>query len=145
MTEEKTASKPRQLWNSALRVVKGDSTAKLVEDFTAEMTLVAEGLVDDQARLRNEMDDLRRAQERDLQRVETNIEALNTTIRENQRDTDAKLDELSKRLDGIQAQLKSKEQHRQKSEKQDLITRVTILAAVICGAWVLVTLLQLFR
>ena len=42
MTEEKTG-KP-SLWNQALKVVKGDSTTELVEQFTQEMTLVAEGL-----------------------------------------------------------------------------------------------------
>ena len=36
-TEEKT-NKP-SLWNQALKVVKGDSTTELVEQFTQEMTL----------------------------------------------------------------------------------------------------------
>ena len=56
ITEEKT-NKP-SLWNQALKVVKGDSTTELVEQFTQEMTLVAEGLCEDQARLRRVVDGL---------------------------------------------------------------------------------------
>ena len=59
MAEEQ--KKPRTLWESALKVVKGDSTEQLVEQFTAEMTLVAEGLYDDQARLKREVELLRRS------------------------------------------------------------------------------------
>ena len=60
MAEE--TKKPRTLWESALKVVKGDSAEQLVEQFTAEMTLVAEGLYDDQARLRHEVEQLRMEQ-----------------------------------------------------------------------------------
>ena len=42
MSEEKTVSKPRQLWDSAVKAVKGGGTEQLIETFTAEMTLVAE-------------------------------------------------------------------------------------------------------
>ena len=35
---------PKKLWDGALKMVKGENTAQLVEQFTAEMTLVAEGL-----------------------------------------------------------------------------------------------------
>ena len=56
LTEEKTA-KP-SLWNQALKVVKGDSMNDMVEQFTQEMTLVAEGLCEDQARLRKAVDGL---------------------------------------------------------------------------------------
>ena len=41
LTEEKTG-KP-SIWNQALKVVKGDSTNELVEQFTQEMTLVPVG------------------------------------------------------------------------------------------------------
>ena len=62
--EEKNVSGPRQLWNQALRVVKGDSTQELVERFTSEMTLVAEGLADDQSRLHRELERLESQQEK---------------------------------------------------------------------------------
>ena len=52
MSEEKTVSKPRQLWDSAVKAVKGGGTEQLIETFTAERTLVAEGLCEDQTNLR---------------------------------------------------------------------------------------------
>ena len=52
MSEDKNVSKPRQLWDSAVKAVKGGSTEQLVETFTSEMTLVAEGLCEDQNNLR---------------------------------------------------------------------------------------------
>ena len=51
MEEEKTlAEKPQKkptLWDGALKMVKGENTNQLIEQFTAEMTLVAEGLCED--------------------------------------------------------------------------------------------------
>ena len=46
MTEEKTLTeKPKKtLWDGALKMVKGENTNQLIEQFTAEMNLVAEGL-----------------------------------------------------------------------------------------------------
>ena len=44
MEEEKTLTeKPKKLWDGALKMVKGENTHQLIEQFTAEMTLVAEG------------------------------------------------------------------------------------------------------
>ena len=59
MSEEKTVSKPRQLWDSAVKAVKGGGTEQLIETFTAEMTLVAEGLCEDQNNLRREITQVR--------------------------------------------------------------------------------------
>ena len=53
MAEEKTKTlteKPKKLWDGALRMVKGENTASLIEQFTSEMTLVAEGLCEDQSK-----------------------------------------------------------------------------------------------
>ena len=51
------------LWEHALRVVRGEGTAELVERFTQEMTLVAEGICEDQARLRRTVDGLKQQAE----------------------------------------------------------------------------------
>ena len=54
MEEEKTLAteKPKKttLWDGALKMVKGENTNQLIEQFTAEMTLVAEGLCEDQTK-----------------------------------------------------------------------------------------------
>ena len=54
--QAKAENGAQKFWNGALKLVKGENTAKLIEDFTAEMTLVAEGLCEDQSKLRREVD-----------------------------------------------------------------------------------------
>lgn len=139
VSEEKTVSKPMQLWNNALKAVKGDSTAQLVEQFTAEMTLVAEGLCEDQARLRQSVEELRREDDRTAQRLVSEVQALESAIRENQRDTDRRLEDMSRRL----AAMESKAGSRQKKHL-GLIQQLTILVSIACGTWLLVTILNLF-
>jgi len=141
MAEDKGVSKPVQLWNQAVKAVKGDSAAQLVEQFTAEMTLIAEGLCEDQSRLRSAVEALRREQEHCGQSVSSEINALENTLREHQRDTDRRLDELKRRLDALDRQ-----QSRQKSFWQtNWMNQAIVLAGIICGSWVLVTILNLFR
>ena len=106
MAEEQ--KKPRTLWESALKVVKGDSTEQLVEQFTAEMTLVAEGLYDDQARLKREVELLRQEQDRLSQRVGSEQQAQETALMEAQRDFDKRLDDFARRLSAMEAKLSAK-------------------------------------
>jgi hypothetical protein len=116
MSEEKNVSKPRQMWNQALKVVKGESTEQLVEDFTSEMTLVAEGLCEDQSRLRKAVDDLRDEQDHLVSAgLKSEQEALEATLRENQRDTDRRLDELTHRLAALETKQKSKPARKEKA------------------------------
>lgn len=140
MSEEKNVSRPMQLWNNAIKAVKGDSTLQLVEQFTSEMTLVAEGLCEDQARLRQQTETLRREADRSAQRLDSEIKALESTIRENQRDTDRRLDDLSRRLSALEAK-----QNRRKGKELGLVQQLTVLAAIVCGSWIIVTILNLFK
>ena len=102
MSEEKTVSKPRQLWDSAVKAVKGGGTEQLIETFTAEMTL-----------------------------------------RENQKEIDRRLDELTRRMNTLEAKA-AKQDGKLKREK-NLISQLTLLAGIIAGAWVIVTVLNLFQ
>jgi len=140
MSEEKNISKPLQLWNQAVKAVKGDTAGQMVEEFTAEMTLVAEGLCEDQARLRKAVEDLRREQERSGQSASSEIAALENTLREHQRDTDRRLEDLSRRLAAMEGKQKKKE-----SAKPSWMNQAIVLASIVCGSWILVTILQLFR
>lgn len=140
MSEEKNVSRPMQLWNSALKAVKGDSTAQLVEAFTAEMTLVAEGLCEDQARLRQSMEELRREEDRSAQRMMSEVQALESAIRENQRDTDQRLEDMQRRLSALEGRLSSRAH-----KNTGLIHQLTILVSIVCGTWLLVTILNLFH
>ena len=130
---------PVKLWNQAVKAVKGD-TAELVEAFTAEMTLVAEGLVEDQARLRREVEDLTRAKERDAQSFQSELEALENEFKEYVKATDQRLDELSRRLEAATKPVKTRGR-----EKFPWMDKLILLAGIVCGSWVLVTIINLFH
>ena len=83
MEEEKTLTEKQQkkptLWDGALKMVKGENTNQLIEQFTAEMTLVAEGLCEDQTKLRREVDDLTTQEDRRIQKLESRKNGRHTT------------------------------------------------------------------
>ena len=62
---------PQKLWNDTLRRVKGEDHTQLMEQFTSEMTLVAEGLCEDQTSLRREVDGMMTQEDRRIQKLES--------------------------------------------------------------------------
>lgn len=141
ITDEKT-NKP-SLWNQALKVVKGDSTTELVEQFTQEMTLVAEGLCEDQARLRRAVDGLIKEGEGQRAKSEQDYQDVLRQLDAHQKDMKQKLDELSRRVSALEKPA-VKEKKSKLRLGGDLIGRLTILASIVCGSWIIVTLLKLF-
>ena len=139
LTEEK--QKP-SLWNQALKVVKGDSTAELVEQFTQEMTLVAEGLCEDQARLRNAVDGLIREADGQRAKSEQDYQDLLRQLDEHQKDTKHRLEEMSRRISALEKPA-AKDKHGKFHLGGDVISRLTVLPGVICGTWRIVTILNL--
>ena len=140
--EEKEVSKPRKIWNSALKTVKGDTTQTLVENFTAEMTLVAEGLCEDQAKLRSKVESLESGQDRNRQRFDIEVESLETSLREQQKEMDGKLDALTDRISAIERTLDKTMKKKKGFAGWGWLAQLTLLAAIVCGAWVLVTLMN---
>jgi polyhydroxyalkanoate synthesis regulator phasin len=140
LTEEK--QKP-SLWNQALKVVKGDSTAELVEQFTQEMTLVAEGLCEDQARLRKAVDGLMKEGEGQRAKSEQDYQDVLRQLENHQKDVKQKLDELARRVSVLEKPA-AKEKKGKLRLGGDIIGRLTILASIVCGSWIIVTLLKLF-
>ena len=142
LTEEKT-SKP-SIWNQALKVVKGDSMNEMVEQFTQEMTLVAEGLCEDQARLRKAVDGLLKETEGQRAREEQDYQELLRQLSEQQKDTKARLDELSRRIAALEKPAVKKEKKDLRSLfSGDVLGRVTLLVAMVCGTWLAVNLLNI--
>ncbi|MCH5287942.1 MAG: hypothetical protein J1E43_10995 [Christensenellaceae bacterium] len=141
MAEEKSGKGPVKLWNQAVKAVKGENAGQLVEEFTAEMTLVAEGLVEDQARLRGMVEELQRSRDRETQSLSSELEALENDLKEQQREIDRRLSELSRRLDAMD---------KKQSKGRGLfpaawMDKLLILAGIVCGSWVLVSIISLFR
>ena len=140
---EKTvfAEKPKKIWDGALKMVRGENTAQLIENFTAEMTLVAEGLYEDQSTLRREMDKMVTEEDRRIQSLQSKIDAAETSLDEERKAHDRDVTELRNRLAVLEKKANSKPA-REKARKGNIIRDLTILVAIAAGAWVIVTLLN---
>jgi hypothetical protein len=144
MEEEKTqiTQMPRKLWNGALKMVKGDNTTQLIEQFTAEMTLVAEGLCEDQSKLRAETDRLITEKDRQIQKLESRVDLRENALEEERAQRDRELTENRNRMAALERQAAQSEKKEKKSGKRNIIKDLTILVAIAAGAWVIVTILQ---
>jgi len=60
---ENLLKKPKELINQAVSAIKGPDVETLVEEFTSEMTLVAEGLCEEQQRQRREREEVKNQRE----------------------------------------------------------------------------------
>ncbi len=118
-----------ELLDSAVGGLKGRDMNALMDEFTQEMTVVAEGLSEDLAVARRELSELSAAQ----------------TIQEEARAKDRR--DIQGRLDALESRLTALEKQREKQQKRgglsQILTQVTVIAGIIAGAWVLVTVLKL--
>ena len=125
---------------------RGDDTQQLVEAFTSEMTVVAESLCDDQSQLRKNVEDVRRESESNRQNLQDALDMLERTLDENQKEMDRRLTDLGRRMDALEKNGKKKELHIGKWKMPDgFMPQLIVLASIIAGAWVLVTILNLFQ
>ena len=134
------AEKPKKLWDGALKMVRGDNTNQLIENFTAEMTLVAEGLCEDQGTLRREVDKMITEEDRRIQALKTQVDAAETSLEEERKAHDRDVTELRNRL----AALEKKAGSKPAKEKRNIVRDLTVLVAIAAGAWVLVTVINKF-
>ena len=148
MEEEKTLAteKPKKttLWDGALKMVKGENTNQLIEQFTAEMTLVAEGLCEDQTKLRREVDDMTTQEDRRIQKLESRISLLETSLEEERKAHDKDLTELRSRLSPLEKQA-SKPQAKEKKKATSVIRDLTWLVGIAAAAWVIVTIINAIK
>ena len=140
---EKQQKKPT-LWDGALKMVKGDNTNQLIEQFTAEMTLVAEGLCEDQTKLRREVDDMTTQEDRRIQKLESRIELLETSLEEERKARDNNLTELRNRLSTLEKQA-SKQPVKEKKKAGSIIRDLIWLVGIAAAAWVIVTIINAIK
>ena len=133
--------KPRKFWDGALKMVKGENPTQLMENFTADMTLVAEGLCEDQAKLRREMDHMMTEEDRRIQSLGTKIDAIETMLDDERTARDRDLTEMRNRLAAVEKKT-DKEPLKEKPKRGNIIKDLTVLVAIAAGAWVIVTLLN---
>ncbi|MBQ7848570.1 MAG: hypothetical protein IJ343_02455 [Clostridia bacterium] len=125
MSEERNTGRT-SIWNQALRTIKGEGTSELVEQFTQEMTLVAEGLCEDQARLRRAAEGMKG----DQAQLRAELHAV-----------EKRLDELSRRVAALESPAK---RSLRSLFSGDLLGRVTLLAAIVCGTALIISVLRIF-
>ena len=141
MSEENgLMSKPRKLWNDALKAVKGEDTTQLMEAFTAEMTLVAEGLCEDQNQLRGEVNRMMNEEDRRLQKQESRIQELEAALAQQQEEQDRTVKELRNRLSALEKQKQSHRRGDGKKERNRIqeLTALIVVAAVAAIAVIMV-------
>jgi septal ring factor EnvC (AmiA/AmiB activator) len=144
MAEEKSLTeKPKKLWDGALKMVKGENTAQLIEQFTSEMTLVAEGLCEDQSKLRQEVDSMITEEDQQIQKLQTKIDLLETSLEEERTAHDRDLTELRTRLASLEKKT-PKEAPKEKKRNGTLIRDLTVLVGIAAVAWIVVTILNVF-
>lgn len=147
MSEEKTLTteKPKKttLWDGALKMVKGENTNQLIEQFTAEMTLVAEGLCEDQTKLRKEVDDLFTKEDRRDQKLDSRIALLESSLEEERLAHDRDLTELRNRLASLEKKA-AKAPTKEKKKAGSVIWGLTLMVAIAAAAWVIVTVINKF-
>ena len=113
----------------------------MIEQFTAEMTLVAEGLCEDQTKLRREVDDLTTQEDRRIQKLESRIDLLETTIEEERKQHDKDLTELRNRLSPLEKNA-AKPAVKEKKKAGSIIRDLTWLVGIAAAAWVIVTIIH---
>ena len=146
MSEEKTLAektKKTSLWDGALKMVKGENSNQLIEKFTAEMTLVAEGLCEDQTKLRKEVDDLFSQEDRRDQKLDSRITLLESALDEERTAHDRDLTELRNRLATLEKKA-AKAPAKEKRKFGSVITGLTVMVAIAAAAWVIVTVINKF-
>jgi hypothetical protein len=131
--------KPRELIGGALHALRGPDVQNLVESFTSEMTVVTEGLYDDQMRLRKEVEELSTQQTILSQQVLDSREDLQLKLEQSLKDMAARLSDMQKRLQALEAG------RGKQGKKNGILSQVTVLAAIVAGAWIIVTLLNLLK
>ena len=143
-----TENKPKKLWDGALKMVKGENTTQLIEQFTSEMTLVAEGLYDDQVKLRRNVDQMMTEEDQRIQKLESRIQLLESALDEERAAHDRDLTETRNRLASLEK--KTAEQAKEKKSgkdtaKRSIIRDLTWLVGIAAGAWIIVTILHMIH
>ncbi len=129
-TPEKKAGliqRSKDLLDTAVGGLKGKDMNLLVDEFTSEMTLVAEGLSEDLTRAQQQLEQLSASQ----------------TLEESERLA------LGEQLQDLQRRVQTLEKGQEKAKARkgtltSVLRQVTVIAAILAAAWVITALLKTF-
>ena len=148
-TEEKKTGLMRgakDFFENTFATLKGKDLNQAVEEFSGEMTLVVEGMSEDLASLRQYADktsaQLTITEEKMLRRDETRKGEIDE-LRDMQKQLIKRLDAADKRMADMDKAIKEAEKKPKKMGLGAILRQATWIAAIVCGAWVIVTLLKL--
>lgn len=142
---QKKENAPGNILTGALKMVRGENKSnptKLMEEFTAEMTLVAEGLCEDQSRLRRDIDRMISEDDRRIQKADSRIDMLEQALDEEKEAHDRELTEMRNRLAALEK--KAAREGKDKKKSRTVIRDLTWLVGIAAGAWIIVTVIQKF-
>lgn len=120
-------AKSKDFLQTARDSISGKDLPRLVEEFTQEMVVVAEGLYADQEALRKALSLQGEEQDQLAQKL---------------RETEKRLNDLQKKVDGLQA--RADKRARQDSGLMRILKQITWISAILGGAWVITTLIRAF-
>ena len=130
----------KDFMSGVLSPLKGKDVGQLVEEFTAEMTLVAEGLSEDQQKLSEENEKLAAQQSLMEQNLLDQLHDVQVTMDEMR----SEITTLRGRLDKAEKSIGEK-----KIKKVEgftgLLRQATWLAGILVGGWILVTIIKFFQ
>ena len=143
--EEATGKKPglvrgaRDFIENTFATLKGKDMNQAVEEFTSEMTLVVEGLSEDQNALRRDVD----GNSAQLTLLEEKVLRQENDRKAEVKDFEEELKQAKKRLDSLEKALKETEKKPQKMGLGQILRQATWMVGILCVSWVLVTVLKL--
>ena len=126
--------------SGVLSPLKGKDLSQLVEEFTSEMTLVVEGISEDQTRLAQDTQRLSAQQTVIEQRVHDGFHDADVTEKELRKE----IDSLKNRLDKAEKRLNDKKGKHGEGVVA-ILRQATGLVGIAAIAWIIVTIINLFR
>ena len=120
-------AKSKDFLQTARDSISGKDLPRLVEEFTQEMVVVAEGLYGDQEALRRALTLQGEEQDQLAQKL---------------RETEKRLNDLQKSVDALKA--RADKRARQDSGLMRILKQITWISAILGGAWVITTLIRAF-
>ncbi len=119
--------------------LKGKDMNVAVEEFTSEMTLVAEGLSEDLSALRREVEEL----SAQMTLEEERSARLERARQEEAEQAQKQLAALERRLEALEKAAKAADKKPKKAGLMEILRQATWMVGLLCSAWVVVTLLKL--
>ena len=130
----------KDFMSGVLSPLKGKDVGQLAEEFTAEMTLVAEGLSEDQQKLSEENEKLAAQQT-----------LMEQNLLDQLHDAQVTMDEMRSEITTLRGRLDKAEKSigEKKIKKVEgftgLLRQATWLAGILVGGWILVTIIKFFQ